>query len=168
MAFAQLNQYIQQQLALDVAAYLNPKSQFFPHVQNYYAQNTGYFNEDTVKCVMFQCINAYITNYETSNHYLVRSEVPYPGFGNIADLWITYDTGLGAPAQNVAMEMKADFDADSVDEDVNLLDMLAGSNHSPFDIAYACYVVRQGHNGWATFIQGPTQPDVLLLPINVI
>lgn len=169
MPFAQMNAYIVNGLPADVAAYLDPKSANFPNVADYYAPNNGYFNEDTIKGVMFQCLNAWIAGHENANHYLVRTEVQYPGFENIADIWIVYDAGVqDVAAQNIAIELKANFAAESVNQDIELLDAMAGVQDPVFDNAYACYVVQQGHGGWTNYIDEPVAPDVASVGITVV
>lgn len=167
MPFQELQNFIQNNLADNVADYLNAKSANFPNVGDYYAQGNNYFNESTVQSAMFQCINTWITaGVENHNHFLIRTEVLYPGFNNIADLWITYNNGAGA--SNIAIELKTDFIAHSVNEDIELLDAIDGVVNPVFNSAYAFYTVQVGHNGWTDYIDDPVGQNVMSIPISVI
>jgi hypothetical protein len=99
-------------------------------------------------------------------HYLIRTEVRYPGFNNIADLWITYDDNDGADPSNIAMELKVDFNAGSVNQDIELLDAQAGLQNPPFDNGYACYTFQNA--GWTGGIDNPIEGAVRCVPIEVV
>lgn len=165
MPFVNINNYIVNTLATDVSNYLNVKVNGFPNVANYYG-GYGYFTEGTVRDVMFACLYNWLNNNENPAHVLLLSEVDYPEFHNRADLAVIYDNGAGP--RSIYIELKADFNANSVDLDINLLDLVAGSMNSPLDDGYAFYVVRAGNTGWTNNIDGPTQPNVHALPINVV
>lgn len=164
MPFVNINNYIVNTLATDTANYLNNKAATFPNVANYYGLN-GYFTESTVRDVMFACLYNWLNNNENPAHVLLVSEVLYPGFHNRADLAVIYNNGAGA--QTIYIEVKADFNPNSVDLDINLLDMVAGIVNSPLGEGYAFYVVSGANPGWANYIQGPTQPNVHTRAINI-
>lgn len=164
MPFANITGYIAGNLTVDVANYLNAKRANFPNYQNYWGLN-GYFTESTVRDVMFACLYNWLIANEVPASVLVVSEVVYPGFFNRADLAVIYDAG-GGP-QRAYIEVKADFNAHSVDLDINLLDMVAGTMASPLNEGYSFYVVKNNNMGWVNNIDPPTQPNVSAIAIVV-
>ncbi|MEM7038229.1 MAG: hypothetical protein AAF570_14690 [Bacteroidota bacterium] len=162
MPYNEFIQFTENILPLNVAQFLNQKSANFNDVHNYYSETTGYFNESTVQSVMFMAMNVWINQNEIENHWLIRTEVQYPGFENIADIWATYDPGMGAASiRNIAFELKADFRADHVNEDIDVLDAVAGVVNPPINRGYACYVAQVGNDQWTQLIDQPTQPQTV-------
>ncbi|HEV2915165.1 MAG TPA: hypothetical protein VGX92_17945 [Pyrinomonadaceae bacterium] len=164
MPFAQINNYLANTLPGDVANYLNAKNANFANVQNYWGFY-NYFTESTVRDVMFACIYNWLIANEVPADVLVVSEVTYPGFNNRADLAVIYDAGAGP--QRTYIEVKADFNANSVDLDIDLLDAVSGAVNSPLNRGYAFYVVKSNNLGWANLIGPPTAADVTAVRILV-
>ena len=114
---------------------------------------------------MFSCLKNWLSNNEQNSQVLVVSEVIYPGFANIADLTVVFDDGNGP--SRLYIELKADFNPNSVNVDINLLDLIAGLVRSPITDGFAFYVVRQGDRGWTHYIDDPTQPNIETRAITV-
>ncbi|HEV2915166.1 MAG TPA: hypothetical protein VGX92_17950 [Pyrinomonadaceae bacterium] len=167
MPYAQITNYIDNTLSGDVAAYLDAKRNNFANVQNYWGLN-NYFTESTVRDVMFACIYNWLIANENPAHVLVVSEVRYPGFNNRCDLAVIYDAGAGGGASRAYIEVKADFNANSVDLDINLLDAVASVYNSPLTNGYAFYVAKNNNLGWVNAINAPIQPNVSSVPIIVV
>ncbi|WP_308366693.1 MULTISPECIES: hypothetical protein [unclassified Microbulbifer] len=165
MTFATMAQYVERNLADETARYLNGKSDSF---SGYFGPN-NYFNEDTVKTVMSRLLTDWIMANDSEETAMVFSELHYTGFANRADIGVVYLTedGQAAPTQTLYIELKTDFSAESVDGDVNLLDLIAGAGNSPITSAYAFYTVFEGEEGWTRYIEVPTQPNVHTVGIRV-
>jgi hypothetical protein len=164
MPFQAVNQYVADNLATDTAALLDQWVANFANAQNYFSPS-GYFSEATVQGAMYHCLVQWLGNNGELNNALVLAEPQYPGYANWADLAIIYNAA--GVVSTIFIELKADFDASSVDADVNLMDLLAGAIPQPFAEGYVFYVVRNGQTGWTGAITAPTQPDVTLVAINV-
>ncbi len=164
MPYAEIDNFVDNNLAGQVAAYLNPKNANFPNVDDYFSQY-DYFNEATVQGVMFGCLKDWITANENVNHVLLLSEQVYPGFNNRADLAVIYDNG-GGPSR-LFIELKADFTAASVDGDIEVLDTIASDMNSPLTDGYAFYVYKVNDAGWTNAIDDPIEPNVFKRRIGV-
>lgn len=173
MAFQNVNNYIGNNLAADTAGLLNLWVANFPNVQGFYGPN-GYFNEATVQAAMYTSIVNWVANQAVNNQAanissattLVLSEARYSGYANVADLAVVYNDGAH-PVQTIYIELKTDFNVNSVDNDINLLDLIAGAMNSPVAEGYVFYTVINGNAGWAGQIGGPTQANVTAVAINV-
>jgi len=164
MPYADIDNFVANNLAGQVAAYLDAKTVNFPNVNQYYS-NYGYFNEATVQGVMFGCLKAWITVNENVNHVLLLSEFDYPHFNNRADLAVVYDNG-GGPSR-LFVELKADFVAGSVNTDIGVLDAVASLQNSPLNDGYAFYVYRNANAGWTNNIDDPLMQNVFKRGIDV-
>ncbi|MBB3059558.1 hypothetical protein [Microbulbifer rhizosphaerae] len=165
MTFATMAQYVEKNLADDTARYLNGRSNSF---SGYFGLN-NYFNEDTVKTVMSRLLTEWIAANDTEETAMVFSELHYTGFDNRADIGVVYltENGRTAPTKTLYIELKTDFSVDSVNGDVNILDLIAGAGNSPITSAYAFYTVFEGQEGWTRYIEAPTQPNVHTVGIPV-
>lgn len=165
MTFETMNHYVENNLAPDTALYLNQRVDVF---SGYFGQD-GYFNEDTVKSVMSRFLMNWIESHDANESAMVFTEFPYPGFNNRADIAVVYLTedGNPIPTKTLFIELKTDFSADSVDSDVNLLDLIAGIGNSPITTGYAFYTVFTGEDAWAQTIDAPTQPNIETIGISV-
>jgi len=167
MPYAQIDQYVSNTLAGDVATILNNKAANFPNVAAYYSPTTGYFYEQTVQAVMLGCLDAWLSGNENVNHWLLLSEFDYPGFTNRADIAVIYDNGGGGAASRLFIELKADFTPQSVDDDIEVLDTIASAQHSPITDGYAFYVSHTGDAGWRRSIDDPIEANVFKVGIGV-
>lgn len=165
MPYPQILAYVQNQLRVDVAAYLTAKSANFPNAQHYYGANNQYFNEHTVQAAMLICLDRYVIGHENPNHVLLLSEYTYPGFYNRADILVVYNNG-GGPS-NLFIELKADFTPQSVDYDIDMLDAIAGAPGSPVTDGFAFYVYRLANPGWTNHIDDPLEPNVYKRGIGI-
>lgn len=164
MPYAAINNFVANNLAGQVAVYLNAKVANFPNVNQYFS-NHGYFSEATVQGVMFGCLKEWLAANENANHVLLLSELDYPHFQNRADLAVIYDNG-GGPSR-LFIELKADFTAASVNEDIEVLDAVASLQNTPLTDGYAFYVYRNGQAGWTQHIDDPLMNAVHKTGIGV-
>jgi hypothetical protein len=163
MPFKEINTYIKTTLANDTASYLNEEAANFKGVKQYFGNN-GYFNEATVQGVMFALLKARIADDLAADTLLVVSQVKYPGFDNIADLAvIANEDGV----QRIYIELKVDFNAESVDRDIEVLDAVASVDESPLTKGYAFYLAFSNNLGWTGTISKPIDADVYVVPIVV-
>lgn len=164
MPYPQIDNYVSGQLAADVAAYLAVKTANFPNIGAYYAPS-GYFNEYTVQAAMFICLDRWLTANENPNHFLLLSEFNYPNFVNRADIAVIFNSGAGP--SNLFIELKADFTPQSVNNDIDVLDAVAGLQNSALTDGYAFYVYRLANAGWTRNIDIPTAPNVYAVGIGI-
>lgn len=161
MSYQDVNDYVTNDLAGQTAIILNYWVDNYNNANLFYGPN-GYFNEATVQAAMYASLTNWLTqNFEAENA-LALSEAGYPGYNNRADLAIMYSAG-----QKIFIELKTSFNAELVNEDTNLLDLIAGAVGSPVTNGYIFYTVSAGNMGWVNYIEQPTQPNVRLVAINV-
>lgn len=165
MTFATMSHYVEENLAGETAAYLNARADAF---SGYFGLN-NYFNEDTVKSVMSRLISHWIAANDPGETAMVFTELPYTGFDNRADIGVVYLTqdGCPIPTQTFYIELKTDFYAESVNADINLLDLIAGAGNSPITRACVFYTVFDHNDGWTRYIERPTQVNVGARGIHV-
>lgn len=161
MAFQDVDDYIENNLATDTAGILDQWVANFPNVQSFYGPN-GYFNEATVQAAMYTSIVNWLNQNQEEANALILSEAQYTGFANYADLAVAYTGG-----QKIYIELKTTFDAEDVNKDINLLDLIAGAMNSPVTQGYVFYTVINGNAGWTGQVDAPTQGNVAAVAINV-
>lgn len=165
MTFATMQHYVEENLAGEAAAFLDLRACAF---SGYFGRD-DYFNEDTVKSVMSRLLSNWIAANDPGETAMVFTELPYTGFDNRADIGVVYLTrdGRPAPTQTLYIELKTDFYVDSVNNDINLLDLIAGVGNSPITQAYAFYTVFEDEDRWTQGIERPTQGNVGVRGIRV-
>ena len=150
MAYNTLLNYVRNDMAMNVAAYANGQYNY-PNIGQLVRPATHYFTEDTLKCMIYQNLTAWINAQNDHDRFLIRSEVGAPGVlgARRGDLVITY-TNQYDQRSTLWIEIKSDFRALSVDQDITALEELSGNG--AFEDGFAVYFVQAGNEGWVNAI----------------
>lgn len=164
MTYYDINQYVENHLADDVAAYLDDKIENFIDIDDFFGGN-NYLNEATVQAVMVHLLWTFVEQNETTDHVMIMTEFLYPGTGNRADIVLIH-RAEDEPTYTMFMEVKADFAADSVEEDAQLLEEIFSTFDQEDEENADGYCFYLTHNG-APQVNGQFGYGIQLIPIPV-